>query len=58
MNKEKLEKAAIYLTEKELRIVYDNLKFALEHLTNDYSDPVVRLYREDIELLNKISDVL
>jgi len=49
----------MYLTDKELRIVFDNLKFALEHLTDDFTDPVfVDHYREDIDLLNKISDAL
>lgn len=49
----------MYLDEEELIIVFDNLKFALEHLTDDFTDPVFTdHYKKDIELLNKIHRLL
>ena len=49
----------MYLTEQELAIVFENMKFALEHLTDDFTDTVfVDHYRRDIDLLNKIERVL
>jgi hypothetical protein len=49
----------MYLTEDELRIVYENLKFSLEQLTDDFTDEQwVEYYQRDITLLNKISDKL
>lgn len=49
----------MYLTEQELTIVFENMKFALEHLTDDFTDPVFTdHYRKDIDLLNKISNTL
>jgi len=49
----------MYLTEKELRIVYENLKFSLEHLTDDFTDEDwVKFYQDDITLLNKIYEAI
>lgn len=49
----------MYLTEEELALVFENMKFALEHLTDDFTDTVfVKHYRKDIDLLNKISNTL
>mgnify|MGYP003328651673 CR=1 FL=1 len=49
----------MYLTEQELAIVYENLKFALEHLTDDFTDEQwVQYYQKDITLLNKITNTL
>ena len=49
----------MYLTEDELRIVYENLKFSLEQLTDDFTDEQwLEYYQRDITLLNKISDIL
>lgn len=49
----------MYLTEDELRIVYENLKYSLEQLTEDFTDEQwVEYYQRDITLLNKISDKL
>jgi hypothetical protein len=47
----------MYLTEEELKIIHENLKFSLEHLTNDFTDELwVDIYRKDIDLLNKIAN--
>jgi hypothetical protein len=49
----------MYLTEDELRIIYENLKFSLEQLTDDFTDEQwLEYYKRDITLLNKISDIL
>ena len=49
----------MYLTEEELALVFENMKFALEHLTDDFTDTVfVDHYRRDIDLLNKIERAL
>ena len=49
----------MYLTQNELRIVYQNLKFSLEHLTDDFTDEdSIEFYKEDIELLNKIYEIV
>ena len=49
----------MYLTEDELRIIYENLKFSLEQLTDDFTDEQwLEYYQRDITLLNKISDIL
>jgi len=45
------------LTKEEARIVYENLKFSLEHLTDDFTDAMwMEHYRKDIDLLNKIAN--
>ena len=47
----------MYFTEEELRIIHDNLSFALEHLTDDFTDTMwMEHYRKDIDLLNKIAN--
>jgi hypothetical protein len=47
----------MHLTEEELRIVYENLRFSLEHLTDDFTDTMwMEHYRKDIDLLNKIAN--
>jgi hypothetical protein len=49
----------MYLTEDELRIVYVNLNFSLEQLTDEFTDEHwVEYYQKDITLLNKISNKL
>lgn len=49
----------MYLNKKQLAIVCENMQFALEHLTEDFTDPVwVDHYREDIDLLNKLTEKL
>ncbi len=47
----------MYLNEEELSIVFENLKFALSHLTDDFTDTMwVDHYQKDINLLNKIGN--
>ena len=47
----------MYLNEEELAIVFENLKFALSHLTDDFTDTMwVDHYQKDINLLNKIGN--
>lgn len=47
----------MYLNDEELGIVFENLKFALEQLTDDFTDAMmVDQYRKDIDLLNKIGN--
>ena len=44
---------------EELTILFENLRFALEHLTNDFSDEQAsKLYRKEIKLLNDIYETL
>lgn len=44
---------------EELTILFENLRFALEHLTNDFSDEqTTKLYRKEIKLLNDIYESL
>lgn len=49
----------MYLTEDELKIIHENLRFSLEHLTDDFTDDHwVEYYQKDITLLTKISNAL
>ena len=49
----------MYLTEQELALVFENMRFALEQLTDDFTDPVFTdHYQKDITLLNKIHEAL
>lgn len=44
---------------RELTILFENLDFALRHLTDDFTDDqAVRLYRREINLLNAIDETL
>lgn len=48
----------MHLTEEELRIVYENLKFSLEQLTDNYDTEWMEYYKKDFDLLNKIEKIL